>query len=162
MIIETYMATHIASHMTFIAELARRGCRKLRWSAMPATGRVLDQRVEPRKVPLDIRRAAKTMLIAATVRRCSDCGWELPRFGCPHEGCNGVALHTRGATLTTDHHIAMKFRTLRTARGAARSMGWPLNTVTPLAEHVWTDRCFVLMDVYGRYLTPAGYADVQQ
>jgi hypothetical protein len=23
-------------------------------------------------------------------RRCQDCGWQLPRFGCPHEGCNGV------------------------------------------------------------------------
>jgi hypothetical protein len=27
--------------------------------------------------------------------RCLDCGWMLPRFGCPYEGCNGVALHTK-------------------------------------------------------------------
>ena len=26
-------------------------------------------------------------------KRCDDCGWALPRFGCPHAGCkcNGVA-----------------------------------------------------------------------
>jgi hypothetical protein len=27
--------------------------------------------------------------------RCPDCGWSLPRFDCPHQGCNGVALHKR-------------------------------------------------------------------
>ena len=26
-----------------------------------------------------------------TRERCSDCGWILPRFGCPHAGCHGVA-----------------------------------------------------------------------
>jgi hypothetical protein len=25
-------------------------------------------------------------------RRCERCGWALPRFDCPHEGCNGVGL----------------------------------------------------------------------
>lgn len=30
-------------------------------------------------------------------KRCSDCGWALPRFGCPYEGCNGIAMHTQAA-----------------------------------------------------------------
>jgi hypothetical protein len=36
--------------------------------------------------------------------RCPDCGWSLPRFDCPHQGCNGVALHKRsdGTSAKTD------------------------------------------------------------
>jgi hypothetical protein len=62
MLTKTYMATHIASRLTFIAELARKGSRKLRWSAMPARGRGGDELVDPRRVPLAVRRAAKAIL----------------------------------------------------------------------------------------------------
>jgi len=62
-VIETYMATYLPWHVTFVAELARKGCRKINYSAMPATGRGVDERVAPRKVPLEIRRAAKAALI---------------------------------------------------------------------------------------------------
>lgn len=27
--------------------------------------------------------------------RCDSCGWKLPRFACPHEGCNGVGLNMK-------------------------------------------------------------------
>jgi hypothetical protein len=62
MLTKTYTSTHIASRLTFIAELARKGSRKLRWSAMPARGRGGDELVDPRRVPLAVRRAAKAIL----------------------------------------------------------------------------------------------------
>lgn len=33
------------------------------------------------------------------MNRCPDCGWTLPRFGCPYGSrCNGIALHMRNRT----------------------------------------------------------------
>lgn len=58
-----FQVTHIDWHITFIAELARKGCRKINYYALPATGRDLDVRVAPREVPLYIRKAAKEFLI---------------------------------------------------------------------------------------------------
>jgi hypothetical protein len=60
------MATHIASRTTFVAELARKGSRKINYSAMPAVGPGGDVLVSPHKVPLEIRRAAKAVLIGVT------------------------------------------------------------------------------------------------
>jgi hypothetical protein len=28
--------------------------------------------------------------------KCSRCGWQLPRFDCPHQSCNGVGLPGEG------------------------------------------------------------------
>lgn len=58
-----FLATYIPHHMTYVAELARKGCRKINYSAMSATGREGDQLVSPRLVPLEIRRAAKSILL---------------------------------------------------------------------------------------------------
>lgn len=41
---------------------------------------------------------ARSEMVSPMPDRCSDCGWALPRFGCPHKDCNGVALHTRRTT----------------------------------------------------------------
>lgn len=49
-------------HMTFIAELARKGCRKINYSVMPAE-HGLDTPLAPKEVPLYIRRAAKAFLL---------------------------------------------------------------------------------------------------
>lgn len=59
-----FLATYLPWHVTFVAELARKGCRKIVYSAMSATGRDGDVRVAPREVPLEIRRAAKAALLA--------------------------------------------------------------------------------------------------
>ncbi len=58
------MATYIPHHVTYVAELARKGCRKINYTALPATGRcVTESRVSPRQVPLEFRRAAKAALV---------------------------------------------------------------------------------------------------
>jgi hypothetical protein len=36
-----------------------------------------------------------TIEVKPMPKRCPACGCALPRFGCPQEGCNGVALHKR-------------------------------------------------------------------
>lgn len=50
-------------HMTVIAILARRGCRKIKYSAMLAAGPGLDEPLKPCHVPLYIRKAAKLYLL---------------------------------------------------------------------------------------------------
>jgi len=58
-----YLVTDLASHTTYIVEpRSRRRNARLDVSAMPATGRELDQRVPWREVPLYIRRSAKEAL----------------------------------------------------------------------------------------------------
>jgi len=56
------IVTDINTRTTFILEIWRRGSHVLHASSMPAVGRTADQRVELRRVPLYIRRAAKTAL----------------------------------------------------------------------------------------------------
>jgi hypothetical protein len=59
----TYMSEpHGPDHTIYIVELARKGCRKLNCSAMPAFRAELDVRVELRAVPLAIRKAARVHL----------------------------------------------------------------------------------------------------
>ena len=57
------MATYLPHHLTYIAELARKGCRKINYYAMPATGPGLDEVVAARLVPIEFRRAAKSALL---------------------------------------------------------------------------------------------------
>jgi hypothetical protein len=61
--ITTFLATHLASRLTYVAETTRKGSRKIVYSVMPADGPDGDVLIEPRKVPLDIRRAARAALI---------------------------------------------------------------------------------------------------
>jgi hypothetical protein len=63
------LASCVRTRTTFIAELARRGCRKINYSAMPAQVRVGDVRVDGRRVPLDIRRAARASLTTPQTQR---------------------------------------------------------------------------------------------
>jgi hypothetical protein len=53
-----WMATDLATSTTYIAEIARRGSRKLRFSRMPARERGADETVNPARVPLFLRQAA--------------------------------------------------------------------------------------------------------
>lgn len=57
-----FMATHIPTSRTIVAELARKGSRKINYSAMPAKGPGGDELIPARQVPLEIRRAAKAAL----------------------------------------------------------------------------------------------------
>lgn len=50
----------------YIAELARRGCRKLNFSAMPELPIAADSIVALRSVPLAIRREARAHLLGVT------------------------------------------------------------------------------------------------
>jgi hypothetical protein len=59
------MATDIATRRTFIAELARKGSRKINYSVMPADTRGADVLCQPRDVPAQIRASAKHILIGA-------------------------------------------------------------------------------------------------
>ncbi len=59
------IVTYLPHHTTYVAELARKGCRKINYSAMPAIGGGADERIFPRQVPLSIRRAAKAALLGA-------------------------------------------------------------------------------------------------
>lgn len=63
---QKYPGTYIsAPHkgLIYIAELARRGCRKVIFSAMPELPTAADSYVPLRSVPLAIRRAARAHLI---------------------------------------------------------------------------------------------------
>jgi hypothetical protein len=63
---QKYPGTYIsAPHngLIYIAELARRGCRKLNFSAMPELPIAADSRVALRSVPLAIRREARAHLL---------------------------------------------------------------------------------------------------
>jgi hypothetical protein len=55
-----WMATDLATSTTYIAEITRRGSRKLRFSSMPARERGADEAINPARVPLYLRRAAHT------------------------------------------------------------------------------------------------------
>ena len=55
-------------------------------------------------------------------RRCPDCGWELPRFDCPHQGCNGVALHVSPQTRLRSHLIDLDMTLTGKSRGEAEHM----------------------------------------
>ena len=61
----SFLVTYLPWHVTFVAELARKGCKKINYYALPATGRELDVKVAPREVPLEVRRAAKLALLAS-------------------------------------------------------------------------------------------------
>jgi hypothetical protein len=61
----SFLVTYLPWHVTFVAELARKGCKKINYYALPATGRELDVKVAPKEVPLVVRRAAKAALIPA-------------------------------------------------------------------------------------------------
>jgi hypothetical protein len=54
------MATNLPTSMTYIAEPARRGARKLRWSCMVERARGADERINRARMPIYLRRAAAT------------------------------------------------------------------------------------------------------
>ena len=54
------MATNLPTGLTYIAEPARRGARKLRWSCMVERARGADELINPARMPLYLRRAAAT------------------------------------------------------------------------------------------------------
>lgn len=59
----TYVyATHLATSTTYVLETSRKGSRKVRAYCLSARGKDLDVRIELRKVPLEIRRAMRTLL----------------------------------------------------------------------------------------------------
>lgn len=51
------------SGFIYVAETARAGSRKLRWSRMPAHVPEPDELVDPRRVPLDVRRDGRRCLL---------------------------------------------------------------------------------------------------
>jgi hypothetical protein len=53
-----WMVTDLATSLTYIAEPARRGSRKLRWSRMNARSGPGDESINLARVPLYLRRAA--------------------------------------------------------------------------------------------------------
>lgn len=56
------LVTDLKTKTTFILETRRKGSHKLHSFSMPAVGNIGDTRVELRRVPLYIRRAAKVAL----------------------------------------------------------------------------------------------------
>lgn len=60
------IATDLARDVTYVAELARKGSRKIKYSAMPAREKGGDVLIPARTVPREIRRAAKAVLLERT------------------------------------------------------------------------------------------------